>query len=316
MRALPRLLLALTLLVGAASGALAAGDPSRVVKGSDGYLFIAQDWSVPCQYRGQSARTAARIGAFVDAVQASGRDTTVTLGPDKATVRSGNAPRTAPERDCGQAEKDAVWKALSARVGPDLLDLRRPLAAAGARYQTYWRQDTHWTPTGGTVYAREVAARLDVVLARQLRLAPAEFTRRGDLANVLGIPGTERVSGVTLVNPGVQVTEGPRGHQGVGQGSRHFTATPTADTARVVPGRTLFLGDSFDGTVAPQLARLFEDVTFLWPDDKTSAQDLVDAVAAADRVFVERVERFSSQWRPYDDDVVRALRARLPRRLP
>lgn len=304
--------LGLALLVGAVP-ASAAGDPSRVVRGSDGWLFIAQDWSVPCQYRGQAAATAARAKGFVDAVQASGRDATFLLGPDKGTARRGNVPATAPERACGETEKAAVWRELQARLGPDLLDLRRPLAAAGARWQTYWRQDTHWTPTAGTVYAREVAARLDLVLARRLRLEPAEFTRRGDLADVLGIPGSERVTGVRLVNPGVRVTELPRGDRGIGQGARQFTATPTVETARVVPGRTLFLGDSFDGTVVTQLAPLFEHSTFLWPDGRTTPQQLLDRIALADRVVVERVERFSATWRPYDADVVRALRA-LPRR--
>ena len=220
-----------------------------------------------------------------------------------------------PAKECGLTEKAAVWRAAHDRLGPDLLDLRGPLADAGARWQVYWRQDTHWTGTGGTVYARQLAARLDPALARRLRLQPVEYARRGDLAQVLGIPGTERVQGVRLVNPDVRVVEHERGDAGVGMGSRRFTATPSTSAARVVPGRTLFLGDSFDGTVAAQLAPLFEESVFLWPDTDVPAAVLRDRVAAADRVVVMRVERFTSEWRPYDADVVRAL-STLPPRTP
>ncbi|MCW2607044.1 MAG: hypothetical protein JWO60_1737, partial [Frankiales bacterium] len=126
-------------------------------------------------------------------------------------------------------------------------------------------------------------------------------------------PGTERVPGYRAVNPGVQVSELGRGDAGLGMGSRHFMATPTVDTGRVVPGRTLFIGDSMDGTVAPEIAPGFRDSTFLWPDGETDAQALVDRIADFDRVVVMRVERFSAQWRPYDPDVLDALRT-LPRR--
>ncbi len=315
-RSLSALAVALLLVLGA-TGSVAASPEAerRVVRGTDNYLFIAQDWSVPCQYRGQASATAGRMGSFADAVRRSGREVRMVLGPDKATIRTGNVPRTVPQKDCGAAEKAAVWTAVQDRLGPTFVDLRRPLAAAGARWQTYWRQDTHWTPTGGTVYARQLVASFDRPLARSLQTQPATWTRRGDLANVLGIPGTERVEGLRLVNPGVEVAELERGDEGLGMGSRHFMATPTVATGRVLPGRTLFIGDSMDGTVVAQLAPAFRDTTFLWPDGQTSATALRDRIADFDRVVVMRVERFSAVWRPYDADVLRALSA-LPRRRP
>ncbi|MCW2777158.1 MAG: hypothetical protein JWN17_883 [Frankiales bacterium] len=320
MRVPLRLLAALALSLSCAAPALgtaSAASPAaekRVVRGTDGYLFIAQDWSVPCQYRGQSAATADRMAGFVAAVRRSGREARIVLGPDKATLRVGNLPKQVPLKACGQTEKDAVWSAVHQRLGSALVDLRKPLAGAGARWQTYYRQDTHWTPTSGTVYARSVAASFDPVVGRRLRTEPATYTRRGDLANVLGIPGEETVQGLQTVNPGVQVEERAREDQGIGMGSRHFTATPPPDDlGAVVPGKTLFIGDSFDGTVSTQVAPAFADSTFLWPDGETDATALAQRIGDFDRVVVMRVERFSSQWRPYDADVVKAL-AGLPKR--
>ncbi len=311
-----RLALVLGLLVSLAGAALAASPAAekRVVRGTDGYLFIAQDWSVPCQYHGAARDTAERMARFVSEVRRSGRDVRVALGPDKATIRTGNVPGTVPQKACGAAERAAVWKAVTGRLGSDFVDLRKPLAAAGSRWQTYYRQDTHWTPTGGSVYAKAVAASFSPAVARRLTTQDVTWTRRGDLAGVLGIPGTEKVPGYRTVNPGVQVTELAHGDAGLGMGSRHFLATPTVDTA-VVPGRTLFLGDSMDGTVAPVIAPAFRDSTFLWPDAATDAQALVDRIADFDRVVVMRIERFSAVWRPYDADVLAELRSLPPRPL-
>ena len=310
-------------LVGSAASALAASPAAekRVVRGSDGYLFIAQDWSVPCQHAGEARATVDRMAGFVAAVQKSGRDATVLLAPDKATLRTGNLPKDVPLRSCGEREKAEVRRQMTDRLGADTLDLRHDLANAGARHQVYWRQDTHWTPTGGVVLARRLLMQLDPVLEQRVTTRPSTYTRRGDLADVLGIPGRESAQGLQLVNPGVTATELERGDQGVGQGSRHTVAVPdSGGTGRVVPGKTLFLGDSTAATAIGQLAPLFEDATYLWPDQDVTPQQLLEKVEAADRVVVLRVERFSAEWRPYDADVVRravggAQPAERPRRV-
>ena len=106
MRPSPLRLLPAAALLLAAVGSLApaaAAPPAaerRVVRGSDGYLFIAQDWSVPCQHAGEAAATASRMAGLVAAVQRSGRDTTVVSGRTRrpcapATSRARCRPRSA-----------------------------------------------------------------------------------------------------------------------------------------------------------------------------------------------------------------------------
>ncbi len=296
--------------------ALVAPSPSeaagggRVVEGSDRYLFISQDWTVACQDRALARHAAGNATALAGALRRSGREALVVLGPDKSSVVP-HLPDAVPERPCAAASRTALWAGLTA--GPDFLDLRPALRDAGRGVQVYWRKDTHWTPTGGAVYGRELARRLDPALARRLQTRPATWRRDGDLARVLGRPDAEEADGLQLVNPGVRVQELPRLDIGMGQPARH-TRAMASPGARVLPGRTVFVGDSFDDTAVEQLAPLFEEALFFWPGlHDSSMPTVVRQLVGADRVVVESVERFGRRYRMFDDEAVRAARA-LPQR--
>ena len=79
---------------------------SRVVVGSDDYLFVAQDWTVACQYDGQAERAVAAVAEVTQALRDSGRPTVLAIGPNKSTVMTaavpadgvprGSAPTAAP----------------------------------------------------------------------------------------------------------------------------------------------------------------------------------------------------------------------------
>ncbi|MCW2606110.1 MAG: hypothetical protein JWO60_803, partial [Frankiales bacterium] len=216
-----------------------------------------------------------------------------------------------PDAACAAASREAAWRALT--PGPDFLDLRPALRAADRSVQTYWRKDTHWTPSGGAVYARALAERLDPGLARRLRTAPVTWSRPGDLARVLGRDDAESVPGVQLVNPGVRVEELPSQDIGMGQPARRTRAV-VSPGGRVLPGLTVFVGDSFDAVAVEQLAPLFEETLFFWPGlQDSSLPTIVPQLARGDRVVVETVERFTQRFRMFDDDALAAVRA-LPRR--
>lgn len=286
---------------------------SRVVVGSDGYLFIAQDWTVACQDAGRGTAAGRTMGTLANAIAASGRDAFLVLGPDKSTVRTGNLPaRGIPSRGCGEAERAALWRAAAANR--QFLDLRKGLADAGVRWQTYWRNDTHWSPNGSLVYAQALARRLDPLLALRLQTRSATFTRTGDLAQVLGRPARETVTGQQLVNPGVTVRESAPRDVGLENPVRTFTTTAQLG-GLVVPGTTVFVGDSFDDVSIGQLAPLFQRSVFVWPGprDDSPIGPVVREMAGGDRVVVESVERFGARFRLLQPDGVAAVR-RLPRR--
>lgn len=291
----------------------APGAAKRVVVGSDGWLYIAQDWTVACQDRGKARTTADRARALSSALTSSGRPTTFLLAPDKSTIVTKPLPARLPDGACGKAERAALWEALGEYGGPSFLDLRPAVRALTAEQQTYWRKDTHWTPTGGTAYAAELARRIDPLTGLRLGTRTATYSRRGDLATVLGRPAEETVRGLQTVNPLVSVRELPRTRvSGLTNPVRQTRAT-AAPGGRVIPGRTVIVGDSMDDVVVEQLAPLFAHAVFVWVLDVDQLSPVMSQLRSADRVVVETVERLAQRSRLLRPDAIAAART-LPRK--
>ncbi len=87
----------------------------------------------------------------------------------------------------------------------------------------------------------------------------------------------------------------------------------TASGGRVVPGRTVFVGDSFHDTAVGQLAPLFEEAVFVWTGVGAAYGPAVALLADADRVVVETVERFAPRAPLLSDAAIAAVAALPPR---
>ncbi|MCW2607811.1 MAG: hypothetical protein JWO60_2504 [Frankiales bacterium] len=301
------------------TAASAATTPSaaarkQVVIGTDGYLFSSQDWRVPCQDAATSADSAQALVDVGAALRASGRTAVVLLGPDKSTILTGNLPAEQPDKACHAVQHAAFWRKATSTSA--FLDLRKPLQDAARSHQVYYRKDTHFAHGGDTVYTRTLLRRLDLLLALNQTSRPQAGTVRGDLATVLGLPPYETVTEGSNVNPGVRVVEHPERRIGLIVPVKSFTATPTVPTARVLPGRTVFVGDSFTAVALSQLAQLSQETVFVWTDSTAPLQPMLDEIAQGDRVVVEVVERFSTRYRMFRPDVVAGLRALPPRQRP
>ena len=320
-RSVPLAALALLCTVLGATASSAAGAPSapsaaerkRVVVGTDGYLFSAQDWTVPCQDAATSGASAKALVDAASALRESGRATVVLIGPDKSTVLTGNLPATLPDEACHASQHEAFWR--TATSSPSFLDLRRPLRDAARTQQVYYRKDTHFAHAGDTVYTRALLRRLDPLLGLYQGSRSTTGTVRGDLASVLHLPAYESVTAASNVNPDVAVVEQPERKIGLIVPVKSFTATPTSPSGRVLPGRTVFVGDSFTAVALSQLAQLSQETVFVWTDSTAPLQPMLDEIAQGDRVVLEVVERFSTRYRMFRPDVVEGLRA-LPRRSP
>jgi hypothetical protein len=286
---------------------------SRVVIGEDGYLFIAQDWTVACQYAGKADDAAASIAEVAAALGDGGRPAVVVIGPNKSTVQTAEVPGDGvPQRACAERSAAQYWEAFTSAAGPSALDVRAPLKEAARGEQPYWRLDTHWSPTGGTVFARAVAARLDPLLAGRLTTQRGTYERDGDLAETLGQPAREQISALTTVNPGVTVLHDAPTDIGL-RNAMQRTRAEVGPAGYVVPGRTVFVGDSFTAIAVEQLAPLFEEAVFVWAIPEDPLAPVLEQLEAADRVVLEAVERRGWQFRMIQPDVAPALR-RLPPR--
>ena len=82
----------------------------------------------------------------------------------------------------------------------------------------------------------------------------------------------------------------------------------------MLPGRTVFVGDSFTAVALCQLAQLSQETVFVWTDSTAPLQPMLDEIAQGDRVVVEVVERFATRYRMFRPDVVEGVRALPPRR--
>lgn len=294
----------------AATGGRAVTSNAHVVVGADGYLFSAQDWTVPCQ---DAARTADVVQAMRDIareLQAGGRTAVVTIGPDKSTVMTQDLPAQLPVADCHATQHETLWS--GATQAPQFLDLRGPLQdAAGGGRQVYYRKDTHFAHNGDEVYSRELARKLDPLLPLALSRTTTTGTVRGDLASVLGVPPYETVSGLSLANR-VTVTELPEQNIGLTVPMKHFVATPKLG-GQVLPGRTVFVGDSFTAVAMHDLAQLSQETLFLWTDSRAPLQPMLDEMARGDRVVIESVERLTTRFRMWRPDVVQGVASLPPR---
>ncbi len=303
-----------TVVTGAAASAAApsAAARKRVVVGSDGYLFSSQDWTVPCQDAATAGATAQLLVDLGAALEKGGRGPVLLLGPDKSTIMTGNLPKTGiPDAACHAAVDQAFWKKASSTRA--FLDLRAPLKKAASSGQVYYRKDTHFSHGGDTVYTISLLRRLDPLLALAQGRVVKAGTVRGDLATVLGLPAGETVSAPTVLNPGVVVTELPERKVGLIVPVKSFTATPTAATGRVLPGRTVFVGDSFTAVDMYQLSQLSAETVFVWTDSTAPLQPMLDEIAQGDRVVVEVVERFATRFRMFRQDVVDGVAALPPK---
>ncbi len=295
-----------------ASVASPPASTKRVVVGSDDYLFISQDWTVACQYAGKAAQAAAAIAEVTRVLRDSGRPTVLAIGPNKASVMTAQVPADGvPQRACGEQSSREYWDALTRDGGPSVLDLRPALRQASRNEQTYWRLDTHWSPTGGSVFARELARVLDPSLLVALGGDRGTYRLDGDLARTLGRPEIEEIGARTTTNEGVSFTEAPPRSVGLRNVVRS-TTTQVGPGGRVVPGRTVFVGDSFTAIAVEQLAPLFEQAVFVWAIPGDPLQPVLDELEAADRVVLESVERVGWQFRMIGPDVAPALRGLSP----
>lgn len=274
-----------------ADGAEYARAPG-VVEGRRQDLFDGYTFDIICSDGGSDLEgDIKRVGKLARLIESSGRRVVYTVVPPKALVNEDNVVRdTLPHGDCDRDGLDQQRSVYDTFADKRFLGLRSVLSADPR--QLFWKTDQHWTTYGGTVFVKELAARLDPELARRQRYQRGpDQTAVGALTKLQGDDTPETVKSLV---PKTDVTVKPLpGTPALGSSpyiSHHdWRSTPASLT---YPGRTLVLGDSFGLIALENVRPLFGRGQFLWTNN--SDKTMVKAITRADTVVIESSHLFVS----------------------
>jgi hypothetical protein len=289
----------------------------RVRIGSDGWLFLRDDFAVPCHPAG-SVRAAVDEVALLDrALQAAGKQLLFIVAPDKSAVYPDRLGRLAAETGCALANR-ATFREQLAEAGIDgYLDTWAVLeaAAAGPR-PAYHRLDTHWNDFGAGAVAAAAVERF-----APGRWDPGDFvlvgseSRVGDLGRLMGLSLREDAE-VWQVH---RAEEPSLMTEPVSRTIEAVTSTMESDLA--IGLSALMVHDSMGNALAPLLRPYFSSLTTVRALGVRApfAADpawFEGALGEADVLIVVKVERVGLQRLQggLADAVVGALADLLPHR--
>jgi len=275
----------------AGGAAKPGGQASQVLEGRDGWLFLKGELERACTPLAPVPLALARWRELVAVVRAAGKRAVVLVAPDKGSIHPEHLP-DGGQTNCALAAKRRFWDRLARvprRAG--VRQLKGPLARLRrrARIPLYTKADSHWTRFGSLELVRAALAST----GGRVRLRRGEVVYRGRhpaVADLSVLQGDAR--------------QEPRPRHVI----RRAPGTPR------VRGRSLFVYDSFGEVPRPLLRPYFaklEEVQWF----NTSASKLAGAIARADTVVFETVEREfgfrGSDQGPVSNAFLEVLRTRL-----
>ncbi|MDB5380652.1 MAG: hypothetical protein JWO26_284 [Rhodospirillales bacterium] len=268
---------------------IAADDAEKVLRGSEGYLFLRNDSNrVIDQVTGKRVLSVGELAQWETflrgldaAAQARQARVIYLVAPNKECVFAEFLPA-----DVVVAETRPVrqLQALAARLDLRATRMVYPLEAlrrAGPRFATYPKGDSHWSDYGATVALEALYEALGLPHAQ-----PADFQtefRNADLLSKLG--------GVCVEPQPVLV----RRPAAVGVGDNGVLNTGRRLDLRAGKGaapeekRLLIMHDSFGEWLIPPLAERFAHATAIW---NASLGPAVLEDVQPDVIILERAERF------------------------
>jgi hypothetical protein len=265
-------------------------DPT-VVLGQGDWLFFLGELQPKCPVSAPALM--AQLDAVAGQAAQAGIQIRLTIAPDKHSIYPERLRPDSPLPEaCTDTMRDEVRAGMAAR--PDSsVELWGPVLAARDRSDApvYFDQDSHWTPTGAMAAIEALVESLAPGL-----WDPSEITIDGtsrypmELARLMGKP-RDGIVPRYVVRPTVTVehTTLPTAvHLGNARDIGVYHAT---GTDHVVPGRTLFVYDSFFAINRQRITPWFERSVWVHAADLRDHPELADILPAFDTIVVERVER-------------------------
>jgi alginate O-acetyltransferase complex protein AlgJ len=258
-----------------------------VVSGTDGWLFYGGDLRNACNPVIPSATVVVqRLQRLSDILRAAGKTVVVVVAPDKSDIYSQFLPANYRGTTCFSKAQAALWAALAAHPPTGYLDMHGALTSAIASDPDtllYRKLDTHWNGRGALIFSHLLGDRLDPALWPTLNVtALGDQNANTDLEALLGLKNKEAAPAFDVSRSGVS--------ENVNTPAR-LTNTATAG-AKLIPGETLFISDSFTEASRFAINPYFSKAGFINSvAASTEFGTLSSAVKGASTVVVEIVER-------------------------
>jgi len=300
---------------------LGVSPSAKVVVGTDGWLFVGEEYSAVEYYRATRPFTPEQLVWWQrllegrhDWLAQHGIRYLLIVAPDKQSIYPEYMP-AALNRVGTATRLDQLVAHLEQHSDLQLLDLRGVLREAKAHERPYERLDSHWNDLGAWIAYAEIAKRLGVWFPHMQPVPLSDFERTwpagqgNDLAMLLSLsdvmPG-ERLTLVPRVPRRARLipTDGT-----LPPGSVAMLVTETGDPA--LP-RAVMFHDSFAQTLWPFLSEHFAHIAYSWQynfDPGLIGREKPDVVLdeMVDRVLMATLD-------PNPDEVTRVWAARRERR--
>lgn len=274
-----------------------------VVQGAGEWLFLRGEIEARCDFT--ASEVLEKVDRAAAALKRTGRAFRYVVAPDKHAIYP---DRLAPDSPFGTPCSDLQRPALRAGMlsrSDIAVELWTPtLTARTGGELVYFVQDSHWTPLGALPGIRALVTSLAPGIWRAQDIT-IEGTQAhvDDLANLIGLPRTETIPKVT-VRPTVRVDERTIDTGVRIEHSREIPWFTVRGDSPVVPGRTLFVYDSFYAALMTRVAPWFEESVWVHEADLRNSPAIASVIPPVDTVVFQRVERSA-----YFTDVSAVLRA-------
>lgn len=263
----------------------------RVIRGKDGFLFLADAIDTACAPNAPPDLAAQNFSRLSTIIADSGRDVLSMVAPDKSSVHPELLPADLAKSDCFSQFTNTLWNDLDSAHIPGFINLRSALTqqTKATREPLYLRKDSHWDSAGSLVGVRLAIDHFapDLWTNAEVKYGGVgDYT--GDLTGMQGNPQTDQAPQYSVERP--DVIAGPTTVIDDIEGGNNRRFTNTAPPGRLIPGKTLMFLDSYGLAALAQLVPFFEDLTIIRLID-FEATRFATAIADADRVWVLTVER-------------------------
>lgn len=274
---------------------LLGDSPSQeVLIGRDGELFLADSLAWSCEPTAEPERVLEVLARIRGALESTGAGLYVVVSPSKLFLHAERLPaRSVPANDCVAERRDRLRAGLARAEGLVFVDVWSAFEAERARGTSLFPlRGRHWNTRAAVIQTRELLRALDRSLwDERFVVDRGETTSDSELPlrfMNLHVPQTLPLLAIQRDDVDVSIEV-----ERLSQDSTYEVGytRATSATARLLPGHTVVVFDSFIRPSVDWLARFLERGTFVhWDEFGYRPQVAARLLRGADRVVLQLVE--------------------------